>query len=130
MLVEEYFREIEDSIADCPYVAKSYIEKDKRSFHVGIIEGRIEFTDGSLLHFLEFVSVKDEINKYKYSYQLQAKNHRLIFRYDVAPHHKDIRSFPHHKHLGSGEVIAAAAPNLKEVLQEIEAILAGTCEFC
>lgn len=84
----------------------------------------------SLLHFLEFVSVKDEINKYKYSYHFQAKNHRLIFRYDVAPHHKDISSFPHHKHLGSGEVIAAAAPNLKEVLQEIETILAGTLESC
>jgi hypothetical protein len=130
VLVEEYFREIEGSIADCPYVAKSYIEKDKRSFHVGIIEGRIEFTDGSLLHFLEFVSVKDEVNKYKYSYHFQAKNHQLIFRYDVAPHHKDIKSFPHHKHLGSGEVIAAAAPNLKEVLQEIETVLAGTLESC
>jgi len=128
VLIEEYFREIEGWITDCPYVVESCIEKDKRSFHIGIIEGKIKFRDGSLLHFLEFVSVKDEINKFKYSYHFQTEDRRLIFRYDVAPHHKDISSFPHHKHLGPGKVTAATAPNLKEVLQEIETILTGTLE--
>jgi len=41
----------------------------------------------------------------------------------MAPHHKEIKTFPHHKHLGSEKVIESLAPSLGEVLQEIEGIL-------
>jgi hypothetical protein len=37
--------------------------------------------------------------------------------------HKEIKTFPHHKHLGSEKVIESLAPSLGEVLQEIEGIL-------
>jgi hypothetical protein len=48
---------------------------------------------------------------------------KVVFRYDMAPHHKEIKTFPHHKHLGSEKVIESLAPSLGEVLQEIEGIL-------
>jgi hypothetical protein len=41
----------------------------------------------------------------------------------MAPHHKEIKTFPHHKHLGSEEVTESVAPSLGEILQEIEGIL-------
>jgi len=41
----------------------------------------------------------------------------------MALHHKEIKTFPHHKHLGSEKVIESLALSLGEVLQEIEGIL-------
>ena len=119
MLIEEYFLRIEAAIGACPYIVESEIRKEKRSFYIGIIEGRIRFSDDSTLHFIEFMNVKENVNKYKYSYHYQDKMRNLIFRYDVAPHHMEIKTFPHHKHLYSKEVIEASEPTLKEVLQEI-----------
>ena len=120
MLIEEYFQDIEKCVADCPYITESQILKDKRSLYIGIIEGKIYFTDESILHFIEFVNVKEQTEKYKYSYHYQSKDGKLIFRYDIAPHHKEIKTYPHHKHLGIAKVIKASEPCLAGVLGEIE----------
>ena len=122
MLIEVYFQRIVGHITDCPYVAESQIRNDKRSFYIGIVEGEIRFTDDSFLHFIEFVNVKEGINRYKYSYHYQDKAEKVIFRYDMAPHHKETKTFPHHKHLGAEKVVESFAPSLGEVLQEIEGL--------
>lgn len=124
MLIEDYFQRVETAVGAFPYAVESEIRKDKRSFYIGIIEGQIRFTDDSKLHFIEFVNVKERIKKYKYSYHYQDQMQNPIFRYDVAPHHKEIKTFPHHKHLRSEKVIEAAEPTLDEVLQEIENCIA------
>ena len=123
MLIEEYFQSIGSYVADCPHVAESQIRNDKRSFYIGVVEGEIRFTDNSFLHFIEFVNVKEGVNRYKYSYHYQDKAEKGVFRYDMAPHHKEIKTSPHHKHVGLEEVIESLAPSLSEVLQEIEGIL-------
>ncbi len=123
MLIEEYFQNIGSYIADCPHVTESQIRNNKRSFYIGVVEGEIRFTDNSFLHFIEFVNVKEGVNRYKYSYHYQDEAEKVVFRYDMAPHHKEIKTFPHHKHMGSEEVVEALAPSLSEVLQEIEGIL-------
>ena len=123
MLIEEYFQSIGSYIADCPHVTESQIRNDKRSFYIGVVEGEIRFTDNSFLHFIEFVNVKEGVTRYKYSYHYQDKAEKVVFRYDMAPHHKEIKTFPHHKHMGSEEVVESIAPSLNEVLQEIEGIL-------
>jgi hypothetical protein len=38
----------------------------------------------------------------QYSFHLQDSRSRLLFRYDNAPHHRDVPSFPHHKHVRYG----------------------------
>jgi hypothetical protein len=46
-------------------------------------------------------------------------DNRLIFRYDNAPHHPEVASFPHHKHLGL-EIAASSAPRFVAVFGEVE----------
>jgi hypothetical protein len=46
------------------------------------------------------------------------ENQAMIFRYDNAPHHKSIQTFPHHKHT-PGQVQASPEPTLHDVLLEI-----------
>jgi len=123
VLIEEYFQKIEADIANCPYIFESRILKDKRSLYIGIIEGDIYFIDESVLHFIEFVSVKEKTERYKYSYHYQDRDGKVMFRYDMAPHHIEIETFPHHKHINSEKVIKSSAPSLTEVFNEIEDLI-------
>lgn len=123
MLIEDYFAYIEGVIADVPTVLIMELVKDKRSPYIGFIEGKLYFRDGSLLQFVEFVNVKTVVERYKYSYHYQDEAGQLLFRYDMAPHHPGVVTFPHHKHLASGMAIDSTSPPLEEVLNEIENLL-------
>ena len=97
MLIEEYFREIEHDIISCPFIHSHNFIKDKRYVYIWLIEGVIKFMNNSTLHFMEFVDVGKKIEKYKYSYHYEDTSKSLIFRYDIAPHYRNIETFPHHK---------------------------------
>ena len=64
MLVTEYFQIIESQVADCIHIVESSLLKDRRSLHIGIIEGELLFADESVLHFIEFVNVKGSTEVY------------------------------------------------------------------
>ena len=124
MLITEYFQKIESRITECIPVIESSITKDQRSLHIGIIEGRLLFTDGSSLHFIEFVDVKGGVEIYKYAYHYQGDRGDMIFRYDMAPHHPEIPTFPHHKHTRSDRIIESSPPTLAKILDEIDDAIA------
>jgi len=48
----------------------------------------------------------------------------LVFRYDNAPHFPDLAGFPEHKHAGT-DVVPAPAPDLSQVLREIDQFVYG-----
>ena len=123
MLIEEYFAKIEYDINACPFVHSHNLIKDKRSFYIGLIEGVVTFLDNSTLHFMEFVDVGKKIEKYKYSYHYEDHSKLLTFRYDIAPHFRNIETFPYHKHEGRERVVASKEPSLREVLFEIEKLI-------
>lgn len=50
--------------------------------------------DDSRLYIKEYV----DINERNYSYHWQDKDQKLIICWDNSPHHKDVLTFPHHKH--------------------------------
>jgi hypothetical protein len=87
---------------------------------VGIIGGSITFKDGSILHFKE-VLLGDE-RHYRFHY-MDARN-GLIARWDTAPHHKDLKTFPYHVHLPDG-VRESMEVTLMDVFDEIEHIVIG-----
>lgn len=88
-----------------------------------LIEGRLRFWDGSLLEFSEALIEQGVILlKTDYSYHYQAADGTVIFRYDNAPHHRHIATFPHHKHTAQ-DVVDSKPPHLIDVLREIDAII-------
>lgn len=123
MLITEYFQKIESLLAACAHILEIVLHKDKRSLHIGIIEGKIIFIDESVFHFIEFINVKQTIEVYKYSYHYQDWNGNLVFRYDMAPHHPEIESFPHHKHTQSNKLKATSPPTFAKVLDEIAGLI-------
>jgi len=115
-MIEIYFSGLEKTLQDFPPIRFYTVNKKIYNAKQGFIKGSILFNNG---YRLEFVEVKDiEVkSKIKYRYQLMDDRHQLIFRYDNAPHHPVLATFPHHKHIGD-KVEECAEPTLSEILLE------------
>lgn len=126
MSINVYVRQLREVIESCSLVQLFDISVEYRGKDRGFIRGEINFKDGTLLHWREFVNVKIKVERGMYSYQYMTASKELIFRYDNTEHHKKLNlpNYPHHKHDGSQDnVISSNAPTLAEVLEEIEGIL-------
>ena len=89
----------------------------------GIINGSIVFKDGTIFHFKEILL--GEKRHYRFHYMDERNN--LISRWDNAPHHKELRTFPHHVHFPDG-VKENKPVKLIDVLDKIEGIVVERLE--
>lgn len=84
---------------------------------------KIQFIDGSNLRISEKWN-KDQLIQYSY-YWLDDENN-LIIGWDNAPHHHEILTYPHHKHIQhQNEVYASNENNLNAVLEFINQKICG-----
>jgi hypothetical protein len=116
-MIEAYFTEIETTIQAFPHIHAYLLKKKIYNSSQGYIGGSITFENGCQLDFVE-VKQMGAAGKIKYRYHYMDVGQTLIFRYDNAPHHKHLHSFPHHKHTLSG-IAACTEPTLRDVLFEI-----------
>ena len=89
-----------------------------------LFRANLRFQDHSRLHLLEELKFDERrsLQRLKFRYQYQDMDSNLRFRYDNSPHYPHLATFPSHKHVGN-DVIAAEAPDLADVLREIDLIL-------
>jgi hypothetical protein len=87
----------------------------------GLLRCRIVFWDESYLDLYEVVSTELGYPvRIHYAYTYLRAGQR-VFRYDNAPHHPEIVTHPHHKHIGIADRLAPAEPpSLSQILAEIE----------
>ena len=90
---------------------------------IGIIGGSIVFKDGSVLYFKEILLAE----KRQYRFHYMDEGNKLISRWDSAPHHKELGTFPHHIHLPDG-VKENKPVKLIDVLDKIESIIIDRLE--
>jgi len=58
-----------------------------------------------------------------YSYAF-VRDGALAFRYDNAPHHRELATYPHHVHIGPLQRVSPAdQPTLGQVLRQVESLL-------
>jgi hypothetical protein len=80
---------------------------------------RVKLTDNSILEITEIFVF--DINKRKYSFQWMDENYGLKIRWDNAPHHRQITTFPHHKHIEHEDnVQESEEPTVEGVLELIK----------
>lgn len=112
---------IEAAIHGCLVVAIYNLNTVQLSPNTGYVEGEVTLIDSSRLIFFEFLrQTATGLDREKYRYHFMDANNQLLFRYDDAPHHPGVATFPHHKHLSTG-VTDSPAPRFSEVLAEVEA---------
>ena len=69
-----------------------------------------------------------ELEHFWVEYTEPRRQDTFIFRYDNAPHHPNVATFPHHKHVVTPRqqeesIEPATPPHFNEVLREIERVL-------
>ena len=98
-------------------IVSNYEVLDYKRWKTGrYIKLKIILKNGTVLFVREYLDENDR----NYSFHWQDKDNRLIARWDNAVHHKHIRTFPHHKHIGA-TVSESFEISLAEVLGYIEA---------
>jgi len=125
MQIKDYLDEILNLIAENPFILSQSLSFEERPPDSAFISGLITFTNGSKLHFKEFVVFKPyDFKALKYGYNYLDKNEALIFRYDNAldPQAKKLSTYPEHKHTLKG-LLAVPRPAFREVLLEISSII-------
>lgn len=99
------------------------LDRSDRTSGASEFYAKLRFFDGSELQIVEKLAVEQyAIIKSRYAYHYQKADGALILRYDNVPHHPEIETHPHHKHVADA-IIAANPPDLSEVLREIDDIL-------
>jgi hypothetical protein len=116
-MIDAYFAQIEQTLQAFPHIQSSTLTKKRYNARQGYISGSLFFVNRYRLEFIEVKDV-DRPSKVKYRYQYMDQQDVCIFRYDDAPHHRGIATFPHHKHTEE-KVEESNEPTLFDVLLEI-----------
>ena len=75
------------------------------------------FKDGTNLRVAELWNDKNLI---KYSYYWFSSDKEMKIGWDNAPHHKQVKTFPHHKHIYGNKIVQPSAQKcLKDVIAYI-----------
>ncbi len=82
---------------------------------VKLIKVKASVSDGTLLYITELHTA----NYQRYAYHWQKKNGELIVRWDNKPHWKEIRTFPHHKHI-KGKVFPSHKVTIEDVIETVK----------
>lgn len=121
-MITDYFICFGDVINGLDFIIGSEIQKRKVNDYLGIIEGKLIFETG-VLDILEVIKITDnQLSKKKYKYHFRNPDNEMVFRYDNAPHHQDVATFPNHKHLPD-KIIESNVPNIEQILLEIKELI-------
>ena len=98
-MIYDYFSKVQRKLEAIKWIIiEQSINFDFVSDEMGIITGKLVFIDKSILDFMELVSVKGV----EYRFQYMNQNKELICRWNSAPHHKEVPTFPYHLHTKKG----------------------------
>lgn len=123
-MLESYLADLKASLTASPIVKDIDILDEFITSVSGFIDCKILMIDGSVLYVTEYFTLhENKIKRDKYSYHLQRKDD-FVIRWDNAPHHREVSTFPFHVHKG-GEVHESKEMKLEKVLEELSEIVIG-----
>ena len=123
--VRDYFDIVENYLLNSPIVATHEVRYEEKSMSLGILYGDILLANSYALSFLELVRVDGRNLLLRYRFHLMNEHKEPVFRYDNAPHHKEIHTYPDHKHVFEKEgerILPSKEVNLIDVMEEIYSI--------
>ena len=107
---QEIFRLLDNNKLINSYEVSDFHENQYGFF----LKLKIQFVDQSILFSKEYFSMDIR----NYSFHWQDKNSKLLIRWDNAPFHKNIETFPHHKHKWK-KILPSSEIGLDDVLNYI-----------
>src|SRR3990172_9382704 len=78
------------------------------------LNGKVELFNDTTIEFTESITPE----RHRYRYQYMKKDGDLIFRYDNVPHHRQLSTFPHHKHYPN-RVVESKPVDFRHCIDEV-----------
>ncbi len=120
--VRAHLDEVEQAFLLSPVVRSLQVREREERLYEGFIRLRAVLSNGDLLEAFEFVvATPDTLQTLTYRIHWQRRDGQLQRRWDNAPHHKEVPTFPHHVHVGLADHVAASEPmTILKVLALVE----------
>jgi hypothetical protein len=93
----------------------SVLEFRKYGSAVSLV-AKVEFINSSILYIRDYLFLD---GRRKYSYHWQDSDGSLISRWDNSPHHREISTFPHHRHI-SEKIILSRELDIRDIFKTIK----------
>jgi hypothetical protein len=111
--IRDYCEQIVVTALACPHVRRveRVRQEEDATGQIGFMRYRLTLSNGDLLELTERLEVQAGalvVTKYRHHWQDHAG--RLIKRWDNAPHHPHVASFPDHLHDGAEEQVREHPP--------------------
>ena len=119
----DYYLGLQDEIHAAPFVLRSDLRFEEIDANECYIRGILLLVDGFELHIAEYVVTEPDLTRTKYRYHLQSSSSELVARWDNAPHHRSVSTFPDHYHNAQGIVHSTRPMSVSEVLDTILPII-------
>lgn len=116
MNAHEYNAHLHNLIAASPYVVQTQIEVIEVSPTECRVRGALTLIGEHRLHVAEYAITESLPKCIKYRYHLQDAEGALLCRWDNAPHHPTVETFPHHFHLPDNRALPSDVRSLEQVL--------------
>jgi len=116
-MIESFFRKIVEENSDIIKDVERF--ELSQEYQISKLKAKLKLFDGSILWIRE-IWVKGNLEIYSY-YWLRS-DESVIIGWDNAPHHKDIDTFPHHKHI-KDKIYSSQERDLKSILKFIRDFL-------
>ena len=125
-MIQRFVEDIEKTIALSSIALSSNIQKYfGPALETVYIKGHLLIIDSSILEISIFATEsRNTLSIDKYRLHYMNSTGQMLFRYDNAPHHPEVDTYPHHKHT-SDKIMPSSMPSLKDILNEISAIIVG-----
>ena len=117
MNAREYYERVQTAIRSASYVLSWDVDFDEISVNQCYIRGVLRLVGSYELHIAEYVTTSPILSRDKYRYHLQRSDGVMIVRWDNAPHHRNVHSFPDHRHEADGSVNASDRMDVNGVLE-------------
>lgn len=115
----EYFQKVQEAVLAAPHVTQSNLAFDEILESECYIQGSLMLFGGFELYIAEYVIIEPDLKRLKYRYHLQNISKELIARWDNAPHHPEVDTYPAHIHLARESVKSSPAMDIEQVLLAI-----------
>jgi len=115
--VRQYFDSLKNLLATHPLVMDFTAIRERISSTDGLVQFDVEIVKHYRLKVFEYYSTVSGVVSYRY--HLQDNKNTIVRRWDNAPHHSQLATFPDHVHTPKG-VEPCKQPDLKTVLDLID----------
>jgi len=109
-MIADYFAYLKQQLILCSAVVSFKVIKEFYGSNDGFVRFKCTVESGTELEFAEYVQIDrgNQIRRETYSYHWQTRDGKLIRRWDNAPHHQELSTFPDHLH--DGEQVRESKP--------------------